>query len=109
MCFTYKLTVATGKSISDCCIHRTVPKKMAPQPVLECEPLACNSSSEDDDDSFLPGVQDEGQTSPTSMRLYLPKPRVTVQRRATVTGASPTNKRPPVSIEQVARHAYFCK
>jgi hypothetical protein len=82
---------------------------MTPQPVLECEPLASNSSSDDDDDSFLPGVQDEGQTSPTSMRLYLPKPRVTVQRRATVTGASPTNKRPPVNIEQVARPAYFCK
>ena len=85
-------------------VHRAVPKQMTPQPVLEGEPLASNSSSDDDDDSFLPGVQDEGQTSPTSMRLYLPKPRVTVQRRATVTGASPTNKRPPVNIEQVPHH-----
>jgi hypothetical protein len=98
---------------------------MAQQPALVGEPLATNSSSDDDaddddddddeddddddddDDSFLPGVQDEGHTSPTSMRLYLPKPRVTVQRRATVTGASPTNKRPPVNIEQVAGPKYF--
>ncbi|XP_063220348.1 uncharacterized protein LOC134529812 isoform X2 [Bacillus rossius redtenbacheri] len=55
---------------------------------------------DDDDDSFLPEAADEGQTSPTSMRLYLPKPRVTVQRRATVTGASPTSKRAPVNTEQ---------
>jgi hypothetical protein len=90
-------------------VHRAVPKQTLPQPVLGCEPLASNSSSDDDDDddSFLPGAQDEGQASPTSMRLYLPKPRVTVQRRATVTGASPTNKRPPVNIEQVARSPFY--
>ncbi|XP_069700872.1 connector enhancer of kinase suppressor of ras 2 isoform X2 [Periplaneta americana] len=86
-------------------LPRAVPKQMVPEPsVLECEPLVSNSSSDDDDDdSFLPGSQEEGQTSPTSMRLYLPKPRVTVQRRATVTGASPTSKRPPVNIEQFWR------
>ncbi|XP_023711372.1 uncharacterized protein LOC111866550 isoform X3 [Cryptotermes secundus] len=84
-------------------LPRALPKQTLPQPELGCEPLASNSSSDDDDDSFLPGAQDEGQTSPTSMRLYLPKPRVTVQRRATVTGASPTNKRPPVNIEQFWR------
>uniref|UniRef100_A0A7R9P871 (California timema) hypothetical protein n=2 Tax=Timema TaxID=61471 RepID=A0A7R9P871_TIMCA len=71
---------------------------------INIEPLPSTLSSEededDDDDSFLPGTTEEGHASPTSMRLYLPKPRSTVQRRATVTGASPTGKRPPVNIEQ---------
>nr|CAD7444397.1 unnamed protein product [Timema bartmani] len=71
---------------------------------INIEPLPSTLSSEededDDDDSFLPGTTEESHASPTSMRLYLPKPRSTVQRRATVTGASPTGKRPPVNIEQ---------
>ncbi|XP_034238099.1 uncharacterized protein LOC117643365 [Thrips palmi] len=45
----------------------------------------------------------EGHTSPTSMRLYLPKPRVPVQRRATITGASPTSHLPPVDLEKFWR------
>lgn len=58
-------------------------------------------ASDTDDDAFLPDVEDDVAASPTSMRIYSPKPRVTVQRRATVTGASPTSSRPPVDFEQV--------
>ncbi|KAK7868377.1 hypothetical protein R5R35_013663 [Gryllus longicercus] len=75
-------------------------------PLSDSEPLASSSSSGDDDEddgAFLPGVADLSQASPTSMRLYLPKQRSSVQRRATVTGASPTSRRPPVNIEQFWR------
>lgn len=63
----------------------------------------CSDTSDDDDDdeAFLPCAADMSQASPTSMRLYLPKQRSAVQRRATVTGASPTSKRSPVNIEEV--------
>ena len=39
--------------------------------------------------------------SPASVRLILPKNRLSIQRRATVTGASPTSSRPALNIEQV--------
>lgn len=42
-----------------------------------------------------------GPSSPNSVRLYLPKPRIPVQRRATITGASPVSKHAPLSLEQV--------
>ncbi|XP_066991200.2 uncharacterized protein cnk isoform X2 [Anabrus simplex] len=89
-------------------LPRASPKQGPPQPVvmplLESDTLAGSSSSdEDDDETFLPGTTDLGQASPTSMRLYLPKQRSSVQRRATVTGASPTSKRPPVNIEELWR------
>ncbi len=42
-----------------------------------------------------------GPSSPNSARLYLPKPRIPVQRRATITGASPVSKHAPLSLEQV--------
>lgn len=45
-------------------------------------------------------------SSPNSVRLYLPKPRIPVQRRATITGASPVSKHAPLSLEQV-RHKMF--
>lgn len=45
---------------------------------------------------------DNSVTSPASVRLILPKNRLSIQRRATVTGASPTSSRPPLNIEQVS-------
>ncbi|XP_071442402.1 uncharacterized protein cnk [Hetaerina americana] len=55
------------------------------------------SEGEEEED----GEEEEGAAaSPISMRLYLPKPRASVQRRATVTGASPTSTRPPINIEE---------
>lgn len=55
------------------------------------------SSSDDEGE----GLEGEGASSPTSARLYLPKPRLPVQRRATITGASPLSKRAPVNLQQV--------
>lgn len=76
---------------------------------ITLEPLnstIVSTSSESDDagsgcDEASLDYELEGHTSPTSMRLYLPKPRVPVQRRATITGASPTSHLPPVDLEKV--------
>ncbi|XP_054264542.1 uncharacterized protein LOC128987620 isoform X2 [Macrosteles quadrilineatus] len=54
------------------------------------------SSSEEEGE----GLEGDGASSPTSARLYLPKPRLPVQRRATITGASPLSKRAPVNLQQ---------
>lgn len=58
---------------------------------------------EDDDDEDNEPEEEESISSPTSVRLYLPKPRLPVQRRATITGtgASPTSKRAPLNLEQL--------
>lgn len=79
-------------------------------------------SDDTDDDSFLPDNHDPiaaaaaaaavaaatgsdvagcVAASPASVRLILPKNRLSIQRRATVTGASPTSSRPTLNIEQV--------
>ena len=78
-------------------------------------------SDDTDDDSFLPDNHDPAvaaaaaaavaaatgsdiggaAASPASVRLILPKNRLSIQRRATVTGASPTSSRPALNIEQV--------
>ncbi|XP_032790623.2 uncharacterized protein LOC116927700 isoform X4 [Daphnia magna] len=78
-------------------------------------------SDDTDDDSFLPDNHDPiaaaaaaaavaaatgsdvagcVAASPASVRLILPKNRLSIQRRATVTGASPTSSRPTLNIEQ---------
>ncbi|XP_059353066.1 uncharacterized protein LOC130688934 isoform X4 [Daphnia carinata] len=78
-------------------------------------------SDDTDDDSFLPDNHDPiaaaaaaaavaaatgsdmagcAAASPASVRLILPKNRLSIQRRATVTGASPTSSRPTHNIEQ---------
>lgn len=72
------------------------------------EPTIVSTSSESDDagsgcDEASIDYELEGHTSPTSMRLYLPKPRVPVQRRATITGASPTSHLPPIDIDKFWR------
>lgn len=58
------------------------------------------SSSEDE----VEGMEEEGASSPTSVRIYLPKPRLPVQRRATITGVSPLSKRAPVNLQQVNKY-----
>lgn len=85
-------------------------------------PSEVESDNDTDDDSFLPdnhhhdpavaaaaaaavaaatGTDGNSVVSPASVRLILPKNRLSIQRRATVTGASPTSSRPPINIEQV--------
>ncbi|XP_039293640.1 uncharacterized protein LOC111050039 isoform X2 [Nilaparvata lugens] len=60
------------------------------------------SSSEEDEDEEEEGEGGlgGGQASPTSARIYLPKPRIPVQRRATITGASPISKTAPINLQQ---------
>jgi len=82
-------------------------------------PSEMESDNDTDDDSFLPDSNDPsgaggsgsgaiaGAGSPASVRLILPKTRLGIQRRATVTGASPTSTRPPHNIEQVDTHHPF--
>ena len=54
---------------------------------------------EDDDETFLPdGETILGGSSPLSVRLYQPKPRAPVQRRATIPGAT---ARDLLSFDQV--------
>lgn len=85
-------------------------------------PSEVESDNDTDDDSFLPdshhdpavaaaaaaavaaatGTDSGAVASPASVRLILPKNRLSIQRRATVTGASPTSSRPPLNIEQVS-------
>lgn len=55
-----------------------------------------SSSSRSSESEFM-----ANPSSPNSVRLYLPKPRIPVQRRATITGASPVSKHAPLSLEQV--------
>ncbi|XP_043218684.1 nascent polypeptide-associated complex subunit alpha, muscle-specific form-like isoform X2 [Amphibalanus amphitrite] len=77
----------------------TLPPKLSSPEALEAE-LTPQPSSDSDSEAFLPEAG-SAAASPTSVRHYLPKPRPTLQRRATVTGASPTSRRPPASIEQL--------
>ena len=91
-------------------------------------PSEVESDNDTDDDSFLPdnhhdpvaaaaaaavaaATGTDGSiagvaASPASVRLILPKNRLSIQRRATVTGASPTSSRPPINIEQVGRFQF---
>ncbi|KAK3926837.1 Connector enhancer of kinase suppressor of ras 3 [Frankliniella fusca] len=88
-------------------VSRAAPKT-PPSKHIALEPLTStniSTSSESDDagsgcDEASIDYELEGHTSPTSMRLYLPKPRVPVQRRATITGSSPTAHLPPVDLEK---------
>ncbi|KAF0313109.1 Connector enhancer of kinase suppressor of ras 2 [Amphibalanus amphitrite] len=65
----------------------TLPPKLSSPEALEAE-LTPQPSSDSDSEAFLPEAG-SAAASPTSVRHYLPKPRPTLQRRATVTGASP--------------------
>ncbi|XP_018897509.2 uncharacterized protein cnk [Bemisia tabaci] len=66
-------------------------------------------SDEGKDESTSSSDEDIGHASPTSMRLYLPKPRVPAQRRATITGASPISKRPPVNLDELWHELKFVR
>ncbi|KAI5712963.1 hypothetical protein M8J76_014220 [Diaphorina citri] len=67
------------------------------------EPEDDLEDDDDDDEDNEPEEEEESISSPTSVRLYHPKPRLPVQRRATITGtgASPTSKRAPLNLEQL--------
>ncbi|XP_049840593.1 uncharacterized protein LOC126285326 isoform X6 [Schistocerca gregaria] len=90
-------------------LPRSSPKQQSreaeEQPEAGLDSDVDEDDDDDDDETFLPGSADDdgGQASPTSARLYLPKQRSSVQRRATVTGASPTSKRSPVKLEELLR------
>ena len=63
-------------------------------------PNTSGSESDDsdlEDDPFISDGEFSG-SSPLSARIYLPKPRAPVQRRATIPGAT---TRPTFSIDQV--------
>lgn len=47
-------------------------------------------------------------STPNNLRLYLPKPRIPVQRRATITGATPVWKHSPASFTKVKFKVFAC-
>lgn len=65
--------------------------------------ICSHSNSSSGDESEL---ESANCSSPTSVRLYLPKPHIPVQRRATISGASPIGKHAPFNFDQV--FIYFC-
>lgn len=77
---------------------------MSPPPVIHLcgrsvSPEICShSNSSSGDESEL---ESANCSSPTSVRLYLPKPHIPVQRRATISGASPIGKHAPFNFDQV--------
>ncbi|GFW39559.1 connector enhancer of kinase suppressor of ras 2 [Trichonephila clavipes] len=80
-----------------------------------CNPDTCSTSNEsdcirddfiedEDDSAFLPASEDNlalSKDASVPLRLYAGPSSATVQRRATVSGASPTLLKPPVSIEDL--------
>ncbi|GFT58741.1 connector enhancer of kinase suppressor of ras 2 [Nephila pilipes] len=80
-----------------------------------CNPDTCSTSNEsecirddfiedEDDSAFLPATEDNlvlSKDASVPLRLYAGPTSATVQRRATVSGASPTVLKPPVSIEDL--------
>lgn len=76
---------------------------MSPPPVIRLHgrsisPENSHSNSSSGDESEL---ESANCSSPTSVRLYLPKPHIPVQRRATISGASPIGKHAPFNFDQV--------
>jgi len=77
---------------------------LSPPPVIHLggrsiSPEICShSNSSSGDESEL---ESANCSSPTSVRLYLPKPHIPVQRRATISGASPIGKHAPFNFDQV--------
>lgn len=76
-------------------LPRHTPKNSSPPPTGITDTVTCmlDTMATDSSDS------DSEVEPPTSVRLYATKPRSLVQRRATITGASPTTKH-DVDIEQ---------
>lgn len=75
---------------------------MSPPPSSDRRPISpengSHSNSSSGDESEL---ESANCSSPTSVRLYLPKPHIPVQRRATISGASPIAKHAPFNFDQV--------
>lgn len=76
---------------------------LSPPPVIHVHgrsisPENSHSNSSSGDESEL---ESANCSSPTSVRLYLPKPHIPVQRRATISGASPIGKHAPFNFDQV--------
>ncbi|XP_050432070.1 connector enhancer of kinase suppressor of ras 2 [Adelges cooleyi] len=77
---------------------------LSPPPVIHLggrsiSPEMCShSNSSSGDESEL---ESANCSSPTSVRLYLPKPHIPVQRRATISGASPIGKHAPFNFDQL--------
>lgn len=79
---------------------QATPSPQPPSSVSDAASTASDHESEDldtDDDPYPPDGELLG-SSPTSMRLYHPKPRVSVQRRATIPGAT---ARPTLSFDRL--------
>ncbi|GAB6019505.1 hypothetical protein CHUAL_001081 [Chamberlinius hualienensis] len=66
-------------------------------------PPEMTTEDEDDDSAFL--SEADSRSLASDVHLSIPKMHVALQRRATVTGASPTATRPPVSIDQLWHNA----
>ncbi|KAF4521891.1 hypothetical protein B566_EDAN008384, partial [Ephemera danica] len=92
--------------------HFELPLPITARPETNSEPhlvpdpssLSDADLSDEDDSPFLPGEEEVvgvDTSSPASVRLMLPRPRAAVQRRATVSGASPTAKHPPARVEEL--------
>ena len=77
---------------------RNAPKVPTPEPVSILDTVSMLDTMTTDDSSD----SDSEIEPPSSVRLYSSKPRNLVQRRATITGASPTAKH-SVDIEQFWR------
>lgn len=76
---------------------------LSPPPVIRggrsvSPEIGSHSNSSSGDESEL---ESANCSSPTSVRLYLPKPHIPVQRRATISGASPIGKHAPFNFDQV--------
>ncbi|XP_013794745.1 uncharacterized protein LOC106478730 isoform X2 [Limulus polyphemus] len=85
-------------------------------PEQNSQPVITRTEPDDEDDSaFLPDDTAVGQNQvmhaalPVHYNVFPAKSRATVQRRATVSGASPTITRPPVNIEELVANAPVLK
>lgn len=85
-------------------------------PEQNSQPVITRTEPDDEDDSaFLPDDTAVAQNQvmhaalPVHYNVFPAKSRATVQRRATVSGASPTITRPPVNIEELVANAPVLK
>ncbi|XP_065201837.1 CNK3/IPCEF1 fusion protein isoform X2 [Planococcus citri] len=90
--FGLQFKILNSKPIANTVETQVADRVSPPSPT----PSTVSSSSSQSSESELM----VGPSSPNSVRLYLPKPRIPVQRRATITGASPVSKQAPLSLEQ---------
>lgn len=77
-----------------------MPKEIIKDKSVTLDPPGTPSSSSDEEFG-----QPSDSQSPSSMRLYLPKPRASIQRRFTLSGPP----RPSAQSEQVSLHNFIHK